>query len=451
MTADTLPKAGQSAVAASRHAVTFVLVTVFLDMVGFGIIMPVLPKLIEEVGHVGIGQAAWIGGWMFAAFSLAQFAFAPLMGNLSDRFGRRPLLLLAIFGLGLDFILSAWAPTLFWLFVGRILAGICGSSWIIASAYIADVTPADDRARAYGMMGAAFGVGFVIGPAIGGLLGGFGTRVPFWVAAGISLLNFAYGWFVLRESLSPENRRPFNLLRANPFGAFKVFSTYRGVLPMCIVLGLFFFATSVYPAVWTFWGIAKFGWSEEVVGLTLAAFGLVTALFQAFLTGPATQRFGDMGTALLGLAASTLAVLLYGMASGLAMVLALILLHGPEGFVHPIMTAQLTKRVPEDAQGELQGGISAVTNLAMLIGTLFYALIFAHFMAEGRAWTSPDVAYWIATGFMALTTGLFVLVMRREGAGAAKAEGVQPVEVPPAPPAPVPAGPPPVPQTDAAP
>ncbi len=415
------PAAVQASAPASRHAVIFVLVTVFLDMMGFGIIMPVLPKLIEDVGHVGIGQAAWIGSWMFAAFSLAQFAFAPLMGNLSDRFGRRPLLLLAIFGLGLDFILSAWAPTLFWLFVGRILAGICGSSWIIASAYIADVTEPDDRAKAYGLMGAAFGVGFVIGPAIGGLLGGFGPRVPFWVAAGISLLNFAYGWFVLKESLAPENRRPFQILRANPFCAFKVFSTYRDVLPMCLVMGLFFFSTSVYPAIWTFWGIAKFGWSEQVVGLTLAVFGLVTALFQAFLTGPATVRLGETGAALLGLACSTIAVLGYGFAGGLVMVLFLALLHGPEGFVHPIMTAILTKRVPEDAQGELQGGISAITNLAMLLGTLFYGQFFAHFMAEGRAWQSPDIAYWVATGWLVLTSLLFLLVIRgerRSGSGA---------------------------------
>lgn len=399
---------------ASRHAVTFVLVTVFLDMVGFGIIMPVLPKLIEDVGHVGIGQAAWIGGWMFAAFSLAQFAFAPLMGNLADRFGRRPMLLLAIFGLGMDFILSAWAPTLFWLFVGRILAGVCGSSWIIASAYIADVTAPEDRARAYGMMGAAFGVGFVIGPAIGGLLGSFGPRVPFWAAAGISLLNFVYGWYVLRESLAPENRRPFELWRANPFGAFKVFSTYRGVLPLCLVMGFFFFATSVYPAVWSFWGIAKFGWSEEVVGLTLAVFGLVTALFQAFLTGPAMARFGESGTALLGLVCSVAVLFGYGLAGGLVAVLCLALLHGPEGFVHPIMTAMLTKRVPEDAQGELQGGISAVTNVAMLFGTLFYATVFAHFMAEGRTWQSPDMAYFVAAGCTLLVLVLYMAFIRHE-------------------------------------
>jgi len=396
----------------SRHAVTFVLITVFLDMVGFGLIVPVLPKLIEDVGEVGLGRAAVIGGWMFAAFSLAQFIFAPLMGNLADRFGRRPLLLLAIFGLGVDFILSALAPTLFWLFVGRVVAGVCGASWIIASAFIADVTAPAERAKAYGLMGAAFGVGFVIGPAIGGLLGEFGPRVPFWVAAGISLLNFVYGWFVLPETLAPENRRKFELWRANPFGAFRVFASYPGVLPMVLIMGMFFFCTSVYPAIWAFWGMAKFGWSEAIVGLTLAIFGLIAGGFQGFLTGPATKRFGEGPTALFGMVCATLVLFGYGLVGSLAAVVVLMLLHGPEGFVHPVLTAMLTKRVPEDAQGELQGGISAVTNIAMLFGTVFFAFLFGHFMAEGRAWQSPDVAYLVASGCMAVTTVLYALLKR---------------------------------------
>ncbi|MFN6925550.1 MAG: TCR/Tet family MFS transporter [Tabrizicola sp.] len=400
----------------SRHAVTFVLITVFLDMVGFGIIMPVVPKLIEDVGHVTIDRAAVIGGWMFAAFSLSQFVFAPFMGNLADRFGRRPLLLLAIFGLGMDFILMALAPSLAWLFAGRIIAGICGASWIIASAFIADVTAPEDRARVYGYMGAAFGVGFVIGPAIGGLLGEFGPRVPFWVAAGISLLNFVYGLLVLPESLAPANRRKFELWRANPFGAFRVFASYPGVLPMVLVMGLFFFSTAVYPAIWTFWGIAKFGWSEAMVGLTLAIFGLIAGGFQGFLTGPAAARFGEWRVAMFGLACATLVVLGFGFVGTVLGVFALMILHGPEGFVHPLMTAMLTKRVPEDAQGELQGGISAVTNVAMLFGTVFFAFLFGHFWAEDRAWRSTDVAYWVAAGFMAATTVLFALLKRAEKA-----------------------------------
>jgi DHA1 family tetracycline resistance protein-like MFS transporter len=400
----------------TRHAFAFVLATVMLDMVGFGLIMPVLPALIREVGEVPLSQAAVIGGWMFFAFSAAQFLCGPLVGNLSDRFGRRPLLLLAILGLGLDYLLSAWAPTLFWLFVGRIVAGICGSSWIIANAYIADITAPEERGRAFGLMGAAFGLGFVIGPAIGGLLGELGPRVPFQVAAAISAVNLVYGWFVLPETLPPERRRPFVLARANPFGAFAVFRGYPGALPLCLVLFLFFFASSVYPAIWPFWGIAKFGWSEAMVGATLAIFGLIMAGFQGGLSGPFVRRFGEHRTALIGLACACIAATGYGLAGGLAAVVVLMVVHGPEGFVHPMITALLSQRVPEDAQGELQGGIAAVTNIAMLGGTVFFSQIFGAFMAEGAAFRSPDVAYWVAGGLLALTLLLFAALTRDETA-----------------------------------
>ncbi len=416
MTAPASPVSapGPGPAPASRHAVTFVLITVFLDMVGFGLIIPVTPALIEEVGGVTLDRAAVIGGMMFAAFSLAQFLFSPLAGNLSDRFGRRPLLLLAIFGLGADFLFSALAPTLFWLFVGRILAGICGSSWIIANAYIADITAPEDRAKAFGMMGAAFGVGFVIGPALGGMLGEFGPRVPFFVAAAVSLANFAYGWFVLPETLPPESRRPFQWARANPFGALRVFRTYPGVLPLCAVLALFFFASSVYPAIWPFWGMARFGWSEGMVGFSLAIFGLVMAGFQGGLTGRFVAAFGEHRAALIGLVCACLACLGYGIVGSVAVVFALMVVHGPEGFVHPMLTAMMSKVVPENAQGELQGGLSAIMNLAMLAGTVVFSWVFGHFMAEGRDWTSPNVAYWGAAACLVLTLGLFVLSTRRE-------------------------------------
>ena len=227
----------------SRHAVTFVFVTVLLDMVGFGLIIPVVPRLIQEVGGVDLAHASLVSGWMFFAFSVAQFLFAPVMGNLSDAYGRRPLLLLSVLGLGCDYLFSALAPSLFWLFVGRAIAGLCGSSHVIANAYIADVTEPEDRAKAFGMMGAAFGVGFVLGPAIGGMLGEYGSRVPFYVAACVSLLNLLYGWFVLPETLTPEKRRPFELARANPLGTFKVFQTYGSVIPLSVVLFIYFTAT----------------------------------------------------------------------------------------------------------------------------------------------------------------------------------------------------------------
>lgn len=398
----------------SRHAVTFVLLTVLLDMVGFGLIIPVTPALIEEVGGVGLSQASVIGGWMFFAFSFTQFLFSPLAGNLSDRFGRRPLLLLAVFGLGVDYVFSALAPSILWLFLGRAFAGMCGASWIIANAYIADITAPEERAKAFGLMGAAFGLGFVIGPAIGGLLGEFGPRVPFYVAAGVSILNFIYGWVVLPETLAPENRRPFEWRRANPFGALAVFRSYPGVLPLCAVLFLFFFSSSVYPAIWPFWGIAKFGWSEAMVGATLAIFGLIMAAFQGGLSGPAVKRFGEHRVVLIGLCCAVIAAAGYGFVGTLTAVVILMLVHGPEGFVHPMLTAMMSKVVPDDAQGELQGGLSAITNIAMLVGTVFFSQVFGFFMREDAAWRTPDAAFYIAAGGLALALLAFVMLTRRE-------------------------------------
>ena len=406
-----------SLTAATRNrAVIFILITVFLDMVGFGIIIPVLPALIGQVGHVSLGEAAVIGGWMAAGYSLAQFLSGPLLGNLSDRYGRRPLLLLAIGGLGVDFLLHALAPNLGWLFVGRLLAGFCGASWVIANAFIADITAPEDRGRAFGRMGAAFGLGFVIGPAVGGLLGELGPRVPFYVAAAVSGLNLIYGWFVLPETLAPENRRSFEWSRANPFGAFRVFSTYPGVLPLCAVMAMFFFFSSVYPAIWPLWGKANFGWSEAMVGLTLAIFGVVMAVFQGFLTGPAVKMWGEFRVTVIGLLCAAIAATGYGMVGSLAVVIALMIVHGPEGFVHPMLTAILSQRVPENAQGELQGGISAITNLAMLAGTVFFAQIFGWSMDAARAVPSPDLPFYVAGAGLLLTLGAMVWATRREKA-----------------------------------
>ena len=390
-----------------RRAIIFALLVVFIDIAGVGLILPVMPRLIESVGHVGLDDAARYGGWLFAAFSLAQFLCAPFMGALSDRVGRRPLLLLAIGGLGLDYVLHALAPTLAWLFVGRIIAGVCGSSYVIANACIADVTAPEQRARAFGWMGAAFGLGFVLGPAIGGLLGMFGPRVQFWVAAALAGANFVFGLIVLPETLPPEKRRRFRLIEANPLGALAVFRRYPGVLGLAAVVFVFFFGSAVYPAIWAFWGIAKFGWSETLVGVSLAAFGLVMAAAQGFLTGPAVERWGEWRVALIGLVFAVVVCAGYGFANGLVMVALLLLLHAPEGFVHPMLSALMSKAVPEDAQGALQGGISALMNLAMLAGTLFFAQVFGWFLSEAAPFRSTDMAFFIASGVLAVALALF--------------------------------------------
>ncbi|KFE34470.1 TCR/Tet family MFS transporter [Thioclava atlantica] len=390
-----------------RHAIAFVLIAVFLDMVGFGLIIPVLPSLIAQVGHLDLAQASRIGGWMFAAFSLAQFLFAPLMGTLSDRFGRRPLLLLAIGGLGVDYVLHALAPTLAWLFVGRIIAGICGASYVIANAYLADITPPEGRARAFGLIGAAFGFGFIAGPALGGFLGELGPRVPFFAAAGLSVLNLVYGIFVLPESLPGSRRRAIRWASCNPFGTLTVFRQYPGVLPMGAALGVYLFASAVYPAIWPYWGMAKFGWSEGVVGITLAAYGIVAAAFQGGLAGPLARRFGEARVAMTGLWLGAVLAVALGLSQNLAMVLIILAVTGIEGLVQPMVGSLMSNAVPEDAQGALQGGISAVMNLAMLAGTLFFTQIFGIFLAEGAPIRTPDMAFYVSGAILLVALVLF--------------------------------------------
>lgn len=392
-----------------RFAVAFVFITVMLDMIGVGLIFPVLPRLIEDVGHIGLADASLIGGWLYFAYGGMQFLFGPAIGNLSDAVGRRPLLLLSVFGLAVDYLIMALAPNLFWLFVGRVFAGLCGASYTIANAYLADITPAENRAKVFGTMGAAFGLGFVIGPAIGGLLGEFGARVPFYAAAGLAAVNVAFGYFVLPETLTPDKRRAFSLARSNPVMALKIFASYRGVMPLAGVMFVYFLATSVYPAIWSFWGIARFGWSEATLGLTLAAFGLSMAVVQGGMTGTVVNALGEEKTVLFGLVISVVALVGYALAPNLLAVMLLLVVHAPEGFIHPALTAMMSRETPEDAQGELQGGLSSLQNIAMLVGTVFYAQVFGYFMRPDAPVVSPNIGYWIGAVAMAAVTIYFML------------------------------------------
>jgi len=391
-----------------KFAVIFVFITVFLDMVGFGLVMPVLPRLIEEVSGANLAGASIWGGWLFFAYGGMQFLFGPAIGNLSDAVGRRPVLLLSVFGLAVDYLLTGFAPTMIWLFVGRIFAGICGASYTTANAFLADVTKPEERAKVFGMMGAAFGLGFVIGPAIGGLLGSFGPRVPFFVAAGLAILNFAYGWFVLPETLAPENRRPFSVARSNPIGALRVFAQYRGVVPLSAVMFLYFLSTAVYPAIWAFWGIAAFGWTEATVGLTLAAFGLMAAIVQGGFTGLVVKRLGERNAAVLGLVTAVIALIGYGLAPGLLAVMILLVIHAPEGFVHPALTAMMSHEAPEDAQGEIQGGIASLQSIGMLLGTVLFAQVFGWFAEPGRAAIVTGAPFLLAAVMLAGTLAFFL-------------------------------------------
>jgi len=363
----------------TKHAFAFVWGTVLLDMIGLGLIMPILPAILRQLTGADVAHASIYGGWLFFAYALMQFFCAPVVGALSDAFGRRPVLLLAVLGLGVDYALTALSPTIAWLFAGRIVAGIFGASYTTANAYIADVTPAEERGHAFGMLGAAFGVGFVVGPAIGGLLGDLGPRVPFFVAAGLSLANFLYGLLCLPETLPKEKRRPLRLSQVHPFGAVANIPGGKHVRTLVIALFALFLGSAVYPAVWAFWCNARFDWSPRMIGISLAAYGVSSIVTQAFLVGFCTKRWGERKTAFVGLAFNVVCFVLTGLASQTWMVFAVIIFASPAAIAMPAMNAWMSKIAPDDAQGRLQGAIGAAEGLSSIFGPIVMSQVFGAF------------------------------------------------------------------------
>jgi DHA1 family tetracycline resistance protein-like MFS transporter len=362
-----------------RHAFAFVWVTVLLDMVGLGLIMPVLPALLRELTGAEVAQASIYGGWLFFAYASMQFFCAPIVGGLSDAFGRRPVLLLAVLGLGVDYALTALSPTIVWLFAGRIIAGIFGASYTTANAYIADVTPPEERGKAFGMLGAAFGVGFVVGPAIGGLLGDLGPRVPFFVAAGLSLANFVYGLICLPETLSVEKRRRVQLAHIHPFGAIVNIPGGKPVRTLLLALFTLFLGSAVYPAVWSFWSNARFDWSPRTIGISLAVYGATNIVTQSVLVGVCTKRWGERKTAFVGLIITVAAFALTGLATETWMVFVVIVVTAPAAIAMPAMQAWTSKFAPDDAQGRLQGAIGAAESLSSIVGPILMSQVFGAF------------------------------------------------------------------------
>ena len=366
-----------------HRAIPIVLAAVTIDVIGFGIVMPVLPALIVELGHVGIARATQIGGWMLAVFAIAQFVAGPLLGNLGDRFGRRPVLVASMAAFALDYALMAVAPTLAWLFLGRAIAGMAGATYGPASAVIADVTAPERRAANFGLLGAAFGVGFVIGPALGGLAAGMGTRAPFVVAAALAAVNAAAMLVLLPETLDPSHRRPFRLADAHIVAAFKPLFAAGNATPLLVAWFLWQVGGIVYPAVWSFWAAIRFDWDPAAIGWSLAWVGLLTVIVQLGLTDRLVARLGERRAALVGLASSTACLVALAFATAGWQVYAFFLVGSLGALAWPALNGLLSGMVDATRQGALQGGIGSMNSIAQIVGPLVAAQSLAWGSANG--------------------------------------------------------------------
>jgi MFS transporter, DHA1 family, tetracycline resistance protein len=359
-------------------------------------VVPVLPHLIEDFLGGDIPRAAQLVGFFSTVWAVMQFFSMPIMGALSDRFGRRPVILLSNFGLGLDYVLMALAPTLSWLFVGRLISGVTAASISTSMAYVADVTPPERRAQSFGFVGVAFGLGFVLGPAIGGLLGSVDPRLPFWAAAGASLLNAAYGFFILPESLSREKRRAFEWRRANPLGSLRFLRAHREVFALAGATFLSNLTHAVLPAVFVLYSAYRYGWDEKAVGLALAGVGISSALVQGALVGPLVRRFGERRVMIGGLLAGTAGFMLYAFAPTGIWFVAAIPIVGLWGLAGPTSQGIMTRAVGGSAQGELQGAMGSLAGIATVIGPTLFATVFAWSIRDGASWHFPGSAYALA-------------------------------------------------------
>lgn len=362
-----------------KAAMSFIFITLLIDVTGLGLIIPVMPKLIESLIDGNISDASRWGGWLTFAYAIMQFVFAPIVGSLSDRYGRRPVLLISLLGFGIDYLFLAFAPTIWWLFVGRVVAGITGASFTTAAAYIADISTNENRTQNFGMIGAAFGLGFIIGPVIGGLLGSFGPRVPFLVAAGLSLLNTLYGYFILPESLPKQNRRSFSWKRANPFGSLIHLRKYEGIAGLTGALILIYIAGHAIHSNWTFYTIEKFNWDEKLIGASLGVIGFMMALVQGGLIRYINPRLGNKKSIYVGLSFYTLGLLLFAFSTQSWMLFAFMVPYCMGGIAGPALQAVISSQVPLNEQGILQGALTSLMSATSIIGPPIMTNLFAYF------------------------------------------------------------------------
>jgi DHA1 family tetracycline resistance protein-like MFS transporter len=415
------------AAAPSQAAFYFIIVTVGLDMLAFGIIAPVLPNLILHFEGGSMVRAATITGWFGFAWATMQFLFSPILGALSDRYGRRPVILLSCLGLGLDYIFMALAPSLRWLFVGRLISGITTSNISTAFAYITDITPPADRAKNFGKLGAAFGLGFVIGPGIGGLLGAQNLRLPFWVAAGLSLAGALYGYFILPESLPPERRAKSAWRMANPFASFSLLGSHPELTGLAVVVTLFYLAHNALPSVWVLYTEYRYAWTEREVGYSLAAVGVCTAIVSGKLVGPYVKKFGERFSLLSGLFYGVLGFAGFALASRGYLILAAIPFIALWGVASPAMQSLMSQRVDHSSQGKLQGAINSLRALTGMAGPPLFTQVFAFSIAPATALHFPGAPYFLGAILLAASLVVAAFVARAH-AGSPATHHVSPGE-----------------------
>jgi DHA1 family tetracycline resistance protein-like MFS transporter len=397
-----------------QAAVGFIFITLLLDVIGLGIIIPVLPSLLQDLTGGDMSLAAQYGGWLIGSYALVQFLCAPLVGALSDQFGRRPVLLLSLLGFGLDYLVLAIAPSVGWLFVARILAGFFGASFTTGAAYIADVSTPEKRAQNFGLLGAAFGLGFIIGPVTGGLLGELGPRVPFYAAAGLTLLNWLYGYFILPESLPEKNRRPFEWKRANPMGTLLALKRYPAVASLIGSLTFIYIASHAVQGTWSYFSMEKFNWSEAMVGYSLGVVGVLSALVQGLLIRIVIPKIGPYKALVTGIGLNLVGLILFALASQGWMLFVFLVPYALGGIAGPALQGILSNQIPANEQGELQGALTSMMAATGVVGPLIMTSIFSYFThAEAGVYFpgAPFVAGALLVGIA------FMLIIRKGEAG----------------------------------
>lgn len=395
-------------------AMGFIFITLLVDITGWGIVIPVVPKLIEELINADISEAAKYGGWLGFLYAFMQFVFAPILGNLSDKYGRRPVILLSLLGFSINFFIQAWAPTILWLFIGRLFSGITGASVTAASAYIADISNDSNRAKNFGLIGAAFGLGFIIGPVLGGVLGVYGARIPFIAAGVLCLVNFLYGIFVLPESLELKYRREFSWKRANPIGSLIQVRKHPEIFKLLLAWFLVYVAAHAVQTNWAYFTMYRFSWNERMVGISLGVMGAMTALVQGYLVSKVHPSIGSERSILYGILFYALGMLLFAFAPEPWMMFAILGVYTLGGIAGPALQSLITSKVPKNEQGDLQGTLTSVVSLTSIIGPPMMTNVFYYFTHDTAPFSFPGAPFFLGFLLMVLSALFIYYVFQKQ-------------------------------------